>query len=114
MNTQIKKLEFTSWLYFLLSNLEDILNDLHEKEIVDYLDFPYISVFYLNEMFWGNEVAFYLKECTTQEEYDAVVKKLSEKEIVSLLNSLLKSKGLNQEYIDSTIKDLDINFFFYY
>lgn len=114
MSKQIKKLEFTDWLYFFLSSLDNLFEKLTELGTVSSYDFPRIEMLYLTDMFWGSEVSLATKECKTQEEYTSIIKQLSEKEIENEIRIVLKNKAITEECINTTVENLNINFFFTY
>lgn len=113
MSEQIKKLEFTDWFYYFMTDLDDLFDKLTELGVVGTYEFPRISMLYLNDMFWGSEVWVATKNCQTQEEYDAVIKQLSEEQLKMDVKGVLEDKDLSKEKIEEIINSLNINFYIY-
>ena len=110
MNEQIKKLEFTDWFYYFMTELDDLFDKLTELKVVGPYDFPRISMLYLNDMFWGSEVWVTTKNCKTQEEYNTLIKQLSEEQLKMDVEGVLEDKGLHKERIKEIVNNLNINF----
>lgn len=112
MHTQIKELEFVDWFYYFMTDLDNLFSELTELGVIDQSEFPRISVFYLHEMFWSSNVSIATRDCQTQEEYDQVIKQITEQQLKEKVLSILNKK-LDIAAVVNTMENLNINFHIY-